>query len=419
MESRRLWRSAIGLGGLALLPGVLNGQEALRGALASDRAVQYRPPARQAADRGIQLGPVALDLGVSLTTEYNSNIRYGGTTDRMDDVIFRPMLDVGVVWPITQNSSLTLGTGIGYDAYVDHSEYNYLVINPDSAVSYSLAIKDVVLSVYNLFSYSADVASQPELSGVARYPRLNDTFGLRATWTIENIQLSAGSGYNVFKAFEDDYSYMDRGELQFFLRGAYLLGQRTSVGLEGTASLANYWDNLRSDFQSYSFGPFVNWAISEDFSTDLRGGYTIYAFDEAGPIPAPDDLSTYYIGLGLNHRITQYINHRLSATRDVRVGANQDADYIEQFNFDYNISWNIIDPMTLSLGAGYSFGDESDVGTSAGEQYDQFRINFGAAYRITDHLSASADYRYYNRDSDQTGRDYDNHVGSLTVRYRF
>lgn len=419
MESRRWWRSVIGLGGLALVPGVLHGQEALRGALASDRAVQYRPPARLAPDQGLQLGPVAFEVGISLTTSYNSNIRYGGTTEDIDDVIFQPMLDVEALWPITQNSSLTLGTGIGYAAYVENSEYDYLVINPDSALTYSVTIKDVVLSVYNLFSYSGDVATQPELSGIARYPRLTDTFGLRGTWTIEDIQLSAGSGYSVFKAFDDQYSYLDRGELQFFLRGAYLIGTRTSAGLEGTASLANYWDDLRSDFQSYSFGPFAQWAISEDFSADVRGGYTFYAFDQAGPVPAPDDLSSYYVGLGLTHQITQFINHRLSATRDVRVGANQDGDYIEQFNLDYGISWNILDPVTLSLGTGYSWGNEPDVGTAIGEEFQQFRINFGAAYNITEHFSASADYRYYNRDSDQIGRDYDNHVGSITVRYRF
>lgn len=407
------------VGGLVLVPVMGQAQEALRGAISGDRAVQYRPPAPVREREGLRVGPVQFNVSASLRSEYNSNIRVQYTEQEMDDFIFTPTVDIGALWPITEASSLALGVGVGYAAYVDHSEYNYLIINPDSALAYSVRIKDVVLSAYNIIEYTGDVLSQPDLSGIARYPRLDETVGIRALGTFGNWQVSGGGAYNIFKAFDDDYRYMDRGTAQFFARGAYLFGQRTRVGVEGSASFSDYWEDLRSNFQSYSFGPFATWAVNEDLSLDARGGYVMYVYEETSGLPTPDDLSSYYVGLTASHNLTDYITHRLSALRDVRVGYNVGADYLEQFNLTYSITWRMMDPVDLYAGANYSWGEESQTHGLGGEQFDRVGANVGATCRITDHLTARLDYRYYTRNSDVAYRDYDNHTVGLTVSYRF
>ncbi len=410
------------LGGLAALPGSLGAQEALRGAVQTDRALQYRPPASVRPD-GMHLGPVQLSVGVSLGLEYNDNIRASQSAGKMDDVILRPQLDVGAVYPITETSALTVGVGVGYDIYLDHSEYNALTLVPDSALSYTVRIQDVALSVYEQVDYSEDVISQPELSGQARYPRLNNTVGLRAVWSPADWQYSVGYSHYNFVSFDDQYAYLDRASEQFMARGGYSFGPRSRAGLEASVSLTTYDQSLRNDFSSYSVGPYVDWAVREDLLLTARGGYVIYAFDNNATGPALDDLSSYYVQLSGSHQITEFISHTLSAVRDVSVGIN--SDYTERLSLAYNIRWQMMENLDVGAGVNYDLGAEPDTGDPgdpffrAGEDYDRYGFNLGAGYRWTEHLRSSLSYRYYKRSSDEDNRDYDNNVVSLVVSYRF
>lgn len=404
------------VGGLAVLPGALHAQDALRNAIQTDRALQYRPPAAIRPDQ-MHLGPVQLALGVSLGAEYNDNIRVGQGDAQLDDVILRPQLDIGAVYPITETSALTIGVGVGYEFYVDHSEYDALTLAPDSALSYTVRIEDVAISVFEQVDYSEDVISQPEITGEARYPRLNNTIGLRAVWSPSDWQVTAGYSHYNFVAFDDVYAYLDRASEQFFARAGYALGEQTRVGLESSVALTAYDDPIRNDFNTFSFGPYADWAVLESMVLTLRGGYVFYTFDESGATPVQDDLSSYYVQIAGTHQLTEFIAHNLSAVRDVSVGVN--SDYTERFAFQYGIRWQTTENLSVGAGANYDFGQEADSGAFVGEEYDRYGFNLTAGYRWTDHLNSTLAYRYYNRTSNQPGRDYDNNVVSLVLSYRF
>lgn len=409
------------LGGLVLIPAAASAQEALRTAVSADRALAAEPPSSVRGPDGMRWGPVQFSAGVSLSVEYDDNIR-SQADDPIRDGVIRPRADLGVIWPITETSSLTAGLGVGYAFYADHSEFDYLEISPLSAVSYSVSIQDLVLTVYDQISYTGDVLDQPELTGTARYPRLDNTVGLRAAYSFADYLVQGGYAYYRYWAFDNDYDYLERGSHQFFARGAYLVAERTQVGLEGTVSLTEFAYSDRNDYDSFSFGPYVDWAILDSLTLGARGGYVIYSYKETAPVPPGQDPSSWYldnqnswyVGLDLRHQLTEYISHTLSAVRDVSSGIN--AQYVERFNLTYGIGWQMTDAWDVSLGVGYDRGTEQG---QFAENYDRVGFNAGVGYQITQGLRAALAYRYFNRTSDAGNRTYDRNVVSLSAAYRF
>ncbi len=416
-------RTLMVLGGLLMVPGSMVAQEALRTAVSADRALQAPAPQSARGDGGLYWGPVQFSAGASLSLEYDDNIRAGsvGPEGRIRDFIIRPRADVSALWPVTETSSLTFGLGVGYAFYADHSEYDYLEISPLSALSYSVTIEDLVLTVYDQVSYTGDVLDQPEITGQARYPRLENTSGVRATYTISDVILQGGYSYYRFWAFDDVYNYLERGSHQMFARGGYMIAERTQAGVEGSVSLTEYVRQLRNDYDSYSFGPYVDWTVVESLTLGARGGYVMYKYHETSLQPGLpqgtllEDQSSWYVGLNARHDLTEFISHNLSATRDVGAGIN--AQYIERFDLSYGISWQITDNVDLS--GGVSYGKGRETGGVSPEEYDRVGFSAGVGYALSTHLRTGLSYRYFNRTSDVVGRGYDRNVVALNVSYRF
>ena len=86
---------------------------------------------------------------------------------------------MGFDWPATDHSDLQFGTGIGYVNYLRNTRNSGLEISPDSALTYALSLDDVILTLYDQFSYTRQVTTEAALANVATRPQLNNTAGLR------------------------------------------------------------------------------------------------------------------------------------------------------------------------------------------------------------------------------------------------
>ena len=75
---------------------------------------------------------------------------------------------------------LSFGVGVSYEHYLDNSHLSHLNVSPDSALAWDITAKDWLFTIYDRISYSQDVISQAALSGTARFPRFENTAGLRA-----------------------------------------------------------------------------------------------------------------------------------------------------------------------------------------------------------------------------------------------
>lgn len=401
----------------ALLLGVAgaHGQEALRTALEADRSLDARQAPGAWPDEGFHAGPVRFEVGAAFSAEWNDNVNIS-ENDPQQDFVLRPLANLRALWPITDSMRLNVGAGIGYTVYVDGTRENRLLLTPDSEIAFDVAIHDVVITVYNQIDYSDDLAAEGGLSDAGGdYARITNTAGVRAAWEHLDWRFQAGYSHFNYWSLSDSFSELDRASHQFFARVGYALAAATQAGVETSGSITDYVEPLRSDFHSVSLGPFVEWSFTEDLQVRLRGGYVIYDFEEQPIGPSLGTLNSYYLGLNVEHTLTDFLSHRLGVTREVRVGTS--SEYEEQFRVDYGARWALLEAVSVSAGIFYE--NTRAPQRIEDERFQRVGFSGGAGYQLTSQLSTGLSYRFTRRDSDLAGRDYTQHSVTLNLAYRF
>jgi hypothetical protein len=191
--------------------------------------------------------------------------------------------------------------------------------------------------------------------------------------------------------------------------------------LEASASFTRYQVPIQSDNQSFSLGPYVDWQVAPTFHATVRGGPTFYRFDSNGrPNPTPD-LNSYYLGLRLDHQLTDYINHSVGVRRDVQLGLNPGSDYLEQLTATYSFSWLLTSHSTVGAALTYEFGHQPlhTLGFYQRETFDRIGLSPGVSYRFSDHFTSSVAYSYWLRESNLPERNYTQNSVSFQLNYQF
>src|SRR5215472_12100079 len=180
---------------LLLLPNLAAGQDALFSNVALDKTLSYAEQGSTAAliPDVHHLGPVNFAPGLYTGVEFNDNINLvpQGAHPQSDEIIFGGVV-LNLNWPATPQSSLNLGASIGYRHYLKHSQYDSLEVAPNSALTYAITWDGGSLAFFDQFSYLQDVVSQPALTGVASFPRLENNVGTRLTFEPGKWELVGG-----------------------------------------------------------------------------------------------------------------------------------------------------------------------------------------------------------------------------------
>ncbi|MDW7979168.1 MAG: hypothetical protein RMH97_01190 [Verrucomicrobiales bacterium] len=248
-------------------------------AIEADKNYRTRETVRYEKAEQIQVGQVILSAGASYSVEWNDNIYYR-PSDAEDDFIHSARGNLSGFWPVTRSSFLSFGIGIGYQLYTEHSELSRLLIAPGSELAWDIELEDFGVTVFDRIEYSQDVLGQPGISGVARFPRLENTVGLRARWHPKRWVFEAGYSHFNFVSWAEEYDYLDRSAEQFVGRAGYRVAPRTIVGIEATAELTDFDSASAIDSTGMSVGPFVQWQLTRDIELGLRGGYVWYSYED-------------------------------------------------------------------------------------------------------------------------------------------
>jgi hypothetical protein len=360
-------------------------------------------------------GPVYFDVGLSYALEWNDNIRISSGQPEAD-FIHRPQVDVRAIWPVTEDSVLSFGMGIGYEKYMDNSDLDGLLITPNSELAWDISVKDFMFTLYDRCNYSREVASEGGLSGTGRFPRLENTAGVRARWSPDRREVEFGYSHYNFFSTTSTYDYLTRSAEQFFGRAAWRFAEVTKVGVEASGSLTDYDSSERTDNQNVSVGPFLEWMVIEDLRLSLRGGYVFY-FGEDLVTGEDQDFDSYYLGFYANHRLTDFLTHTLSLTRDVQQSVDRGSTLTEQLGVSYGLTWAFHRSARLSANGFYEHGQQGVVLNR--ETYDRFGFGVGVRWELLKQLSTGLDYRYTTRDSNVPSRGYDQNVVTLTASYQF
>jgi len=406
---------------LGLSAASLPAQDALQTAVQLDRSYEQRATGRfLPPEEAIRTGPVTYAVTLGYGIEFNDNIFYQ-RHNREADWIHTPQATVRATWQPTRDSVLSIGTGVGYRKYMDHSDQDRFYVTPDTALFYDLPVRDWVITLYEQASYSQDVLSQGALSGVPEFSRFENTIGFRALWQPEQYVLAFGYAHYNFVSEGKRFSYLDRASEQVFLRLGYRWAELSQFGLEVSGALTRFSSDLRGDNRNLSAGPYVIWQITEATHLTLRGGTTYYEFDADAFTPRDRTLNSWYLGLDVRNRLTDYLVHSLSVQRLVQQGVNRGpgyfSDFIEILSAQYRATWAFHEQGTAGLDLLYEHSSEPRGGID--ETYDRYGIGLSTRWQFTRRLFATLAYRFTLKDSDSDIFDYRMNLASLRLDYRF
>ncbi len=401
-------------------------QEALRTALESEAAALLRnmPPLPPPGDV-IRWGPATFDVSVSYALDATDNSTFE-ETDRQKDLIQRPMVNLGVLLQISPRSRLDFRTGVGYEDYIDNTSEDRLFITPGSELAFDVRAGKGVVTVFDRFEYTQDVAEQGAIAGEGSVPRFENRVGLRSIWQFDNWVYQAGFAHLnvlVLGASSDegsDFRHLERADEQFFGRVGYLFDEvPLHAGIEATAALADYVVDTQRDPDAVSLGPFMTWTAADALKITMRGGVVYVYFNKTDGLDATD-YTTYYAGLNLDHRLTSRFTYGFALTHDIRAGFNEGTDYIETSRAEFDGTWLMTRFWRWSW---LLFAEDakevalSNLGQT--EKYRRFGISAGPTYQVSDHLSTFAHYAFTLRDSDIEGRSYRENRATIGVTFRF
>lgn len=399
-------------------------QEALRNAIRTGDAFAARHRAASAAqprdEPGWKAGPVRFSVGVSYSLQFSDNVNYS-QSNPASDLIQYPSVRLGMTVPVSQRSSLTFQAGVGYRSYWHNSGLSRWVIAPGSVLAYDVQVKDVYFTFFNRFEFTQDVNQQAGLAGVAVFPRFENTLGTQIAWIPSDWILSGGYSYQVVISDSDQFNYLDRNSHLLFGRAGRLFGQGAgNTGVEVSATLTDYSQNLNSDTTVVSLGPYLDWQATDAITLGLRGGYVFYTYTTVIVPGQPNNQSSYYLGLTADQRLTDAITHDVRVTHSVQPGVQAGSAFVVETVLGYGVRWRFVDPASLGFNLSYTLGQqEVSGGLGPSEDYQQARVGIGLTYEVISRLVVGVGYDFSVRDSNLDGRNYTENRITLRAGYTF
>ena len=378
----------------------------------------------------IRIGALDLRIAAGASFEFNDNITLA-EFDRVSDIIFRPQVDVDAAIRFSETSRLRLGVGLSYAKYFDNSQFDSdsILISPTSAIVWTAESGPFRFTVRERLSYQEDPFALPVLQNVARYQRWENQAGIQVDWDANEFTKIA-VGYDRYDLWTTNefYESLDRSVDTIFVRPSYQVHPRFTVGLNGSYSMFRFSDPARADGYALLIGPFVRWQISDFTELYAEVGYQQMAFDGVtafttfnffNGLPTgigfdADDASSFYARVDLVSRPTEFLRHRLSMSKTSELGFQ--SNFYDLYHIEYSLDWAFRENTSLRPTLFYEyFVTSGDIA----EKAHRFGAALGLYHAFSDNFTAGLDYRFIVRDSNLNGADYYQHLGMVSLYYKF
>lgn len=416
--------------GLVLWDQPAVGQDALRSALTIEPVLGASPPVSELSSGSLpHLGPVQLETGAYTGLELNDNIN-SSQSEAKPDLLLRGGLNLGLLWPATSESNLHFNSNFGYVHYLRYSQYDHLEVAPTSALSWSIGLQDGNLAFFDQFGYSQQVLAESAISGLATFPRFNNSIGTQLHWSPGRCTFDSGYTHNDSFSDSKQFEYLNSSSEFFFVRAGWRFGDISQAGLEASSSLTSYQLLAQNGNYSISLGPYTDWQVTRSLHLSLRGGPVLYIFQSQPGFSQDKQLDAYYLGFEVAHQLTDFFTHKINLQRDVRQGLNRGSSYIEEFTATYSGSLSLTSKVELGVAVTYEQGTQPlevpvnvfPFGTFlvlSTENYSRYGTTLNASWRVTNKLAANLAYAHWSRASNLTGLGYDVNTVSLNLSYTF
>ncbi len=364
----------------------------------------------------IKKGEFRLLATPSLELDWVDNVNLSHH-NAISDVILRPLLQLDGSYPLTHRNLLRFSVGVGYDIYLDHSEFDALRLLSGSEVSFDTYIKDFVINVHDRFRYIQDPAEQAAVASTARFGGLYNTAGVSATWDRRDLLLGLGYDHDNFLATSGEFDYLNRASEILTSEAGFRVNPAIITGPEAGGSFTRYDKPFLNDNTGYNVGAFAEWRPGRYFRVRAHAGYAAYLFDQTSTQIRAEDRDSWYARLTITHELGEAFSYSLDLGHEIRLGT--DADSIEAWYARPGIDWRLIKNLRFRAYLGYEHGDQGRAGQGGGvvETYDWLGLGFNLSHPITKNLAASLRYRLTLRSSDIADREYTQNLVGLILAY--
>ncbi len=366
------------------------------------------------APYNFKVGPVQVRADASITTQVNDNI---GLTkdDRQTDVIFTPMAALHGRWNISDLNTLTLDIGVGYQAYLLNSQYDDVILAPDSQISYNIFVGDCTINLHDSFSYEQDPTQVGQLSNQVRLSRFQNDAGVSAQWDLGDYSLEADYDHGNLWVLQSVFDYLTNQSDTFAPKVTWKINETLSTGLSASFADTRYQQAFQNDNTSESIGPFVNATFSNYLSLTAAAGGFLTQYAHGGGNGDTSNVSSYYANLGINHQINQYVSESLTAGKQYLPGLT--SNYTERLYITYGDSWSATKTIGVSSNLFWENLDDSDA--LSRETSNRYGLSLNINDALNDHLGVNLGYQFILKDADPSILSYYQNTGTLDVSYRF
>ena len=396
---------------------VLNAQEAVRASMAGERAAEARKRARTDTYYNLDLDPVKLRFSATMGAEYNDNVVLRAAQPE-EDFILRPQLGIRAFWPISQRNALDIRLDLGYEHYFNGARQSRFIVSGDqnSGINFDVYISDFAINLHDEFSLSQDTSANPTANaGLADIFRLENTLGTTVMWDLYKVLLEFNYDHYNYLPLDNIYEYLKHASELGSVRATALLNPAVSAGIELGGGLTTYDNELLSDNEHLSFGPFARYKPSEAMTIRASVGYVIYWFDASSFITNATEQTGFYADLSIEHTATKRTRQTLNLGQSLTTDLN--GTPVQLFYFRYGLSLSIIRHWTFR--PYFSFETGSETRGRIQEELTRYGAGITASRRITQKLSGSLSYQYLTKQSDVPNFDYTQNRLVLNLIYQF
>ena len=398
-----------------LATALLQAQEALRNSLAGDAAAEARRTDLEKQPFTFKTGDFRMLVTPSLGLDWNDNVNIS-SGQRQQDFILTPLVGLDLSYPLTHQNVLRFNASIGYDYYLEHTEFSGARVLSGSGISLDTYIKDFWINLHDRFQYTQDSAGQASLANNGRYGGFDNTLGAAVTWDLQDVVLNAGYDHENSISSSSAFDYLDRSSESVVGRAGFRILPTLTTGPEASGSSTDYDKQGLNDSKGYSAGLYADWRPGHSVSLQVRGGYTAYFFDQTSLTLPAQNQHAWYADATVSHDVSDSIAYSFTAGRELRLGIQADA--VESWYLRPNITWRFIKNLPINTWLSYEHGSQSLLPARLiQETYDYLGVGLGIGYDLTKKLRLGVTYRLTLRSTDASFRDYSQNVIGLRLTY--
>lgn len=355
---------------------------------------------------------------ITQKSEFDSNLN-GSSTNPLSDFIFSINPSVAFNYT-TERANLQGSLGLNQQLYVKYTGYNHTDQNYRINGQYRMTPR-VNLSLNT--SFISDSTAQEEFltSGliITRIPRLSFTVSPGMTYNLTE-RLSASLNYNFYKVDYQPKTTESQNYQNYFTHSVgstwqYLWDERTTLFSTVSGTLSDYTGSTSSNYKSLLIYLGLNHSYTENLKFNLAAGfnYSYYStnsqvtnfsqfpfFVLTRTVTRTGTNASPYFSVGASYQWTSNLNLFANFNRNQSASAY---GYIAQVNaLTLGLGYRFTERLSSSLTGGYTLSNQSFQ--RGGNQVTSFSINPQLSYRITERLTASAFYRFFNNHYGSSGQ---------------